>query len=157
MSPLTGDELLRLPVKVRGIQVGRVVDVLLHPTEPRALGADVLCGDDRHRYLPFLAARVERGAFELTSPLVLLDLRSDSFYRVEARALSELRGAPLAGGSPLQDIVLDRDWGIVELVLGERDGPRRVPLDGLVLPPRGQRRRKLSRLRRKRGLRRRPR
>ena len=146
---------MRLPVKVRGIQVGRLVDVLLHPTEPRALGADILCGDDRHRYLPFPAARVERGAFELTSPLVLLDLRSDSFYRLEARALSELRGVPLAGGSPLQDVVLGPDWAIVELVLGERDGSRRVPLDGVVLPPRGERGRPLPRLHRRRGLRRR--
>jgi hypothetical protein len=157
VTPLTGDELLRLPVKVRGIKVGRVVDVLLHPTEPRALGADVLCGDDRHRFLPFPAARVEGEAFELTSPLVLLDLRDDSFYRLEARALSELRGIPLDGGSPLQDVIVGPGWAIEELVLGGPEGPRRVALDGVVLPPHGARRRRLSRPRRRGRLRRRSR
>ena len=49
MTGVSGDELLRLPVRVRGIQLGRVVDVLLDPTEARALGVDVLCGDVEDR------------------------------------------------------------------------------------------------------------
>jgi len=75
----------------------------------------------------------------VTSPLVLLDLQDDSAYRLEARALSELRGAPVAGRSSLQDVVLGPDWAIVEVVLNGGEGPRRVPLDGIVLPPRHER------------------
>jgi len=144
---------LRLPVRVSGIQLGRVVDVFIHPTHPRALGADVLCGDDRHRFLAFAAARVGDRGLEVTSPLVLLD---DSSYRLEARALSELRGTPVEGGS-LQDIVLGPDWAIVELVLKGNEGRRRVELDGIVLPPRGERGRASAPRRRSRQPRRRSR
>ena len=135
---ITGDELLRRPVRVHGIHVGQPVDVLLHPTEPQALGLDVLCGDDLHRYLPLSAAEVTERHVEAFSPLVLLDLREGSFYRREARSLNGLRGTPLRDRSSLQDVVLAPDWTISELVL---DADERVPLDGIVLPPRTERRR----------------
>ena len=137
MRGLTGDELLRRPVRLRGIELGRAVDVLLHPQEPQALGLDVLCGDERHRFLPLSAVELREGHVEASSPLVLLDLREDGFYRREARALAELRGTPLAGGQTLQDVVLGSGWAIEELVV---DGER-VPLNGIVLPPRSERRR----------------
>ena len=135
---ITGDEILRRPVRTHGIQLGRAVDLLLHPTEPHALGLDVLCGDDRHRFLPFSAAEVTDRHVEAASPLVLLDLREGSFYRREARSLNGLRGTPLRDRSSLQDVVLAPDWTISELVL---DGDERVPLDGILLPPRTERRR----------------
>ena len=135
---MTGDELLRRPVRVHGIQLGQPVDLLLHPTEPQALGLDVLCRDDRHRFLPFSAAEVTERHVEAASPLVLLDLRDGSFYRREARSLSALRGTPLRDRSSLQDVVLAPDWTISELVL---DGDEHVPLDGIVLPPQTERRR----------------
>ena len=149
--------MLRLPVRVRGIRVGRVVDVLIHPTDPRALGADVLCGDNRHRFLPFPAARLTSRELEVTSPLVLLDLQDDSSYRLEARALSDLRGIPVAGRGSLQDVVLGPDWAIMEVVLNGSDGPRRAPLDGIVLPPRHERGRVSREQRRRRQPRRRSR
>jgi hypothetical protein len=135
---ITGDELLRRPVRVHGIHLGRPVDLLLHPTEPQALGLDVLCGDDRHRFLPFSAAQITERHVEASSPLVLLDLREGSFYRREARSLNALRGTPLRDRSSLQDVVLAPDWKIRELVL---DGEERVPLDGLALPRATERRR----------------
>ena len=135
---MTGDELLRRPVRVHGIQLGQPVDLLLHPTEPHALGLDVLCRDDRHRFLPFSAAEVTERHVEAASPLVLLDLRDGSFYRREARSLNALRGTPLRDRASLQDVVLAADWTISELVL---DGDERVPLDGIVLPPRTEARR----------------
>jgi hypothetical protein len=81
--------------------------------------------------LPLSAAEMRRDHVEAASPLVLLDLRPDSFYRREARPLSALRGTAVDGERRLQDVVLGPDWRIVELVL--EDGER-VPLDGLVLP-----------------------
>ena len=145
---MTGDELLRRSVRVHGIHVGRPVDLLLHPSDPQALGLDVLCGDDRHRFLPFSAAAVTDRYVEAASPLVLLDLREGSFYRREARSLNALRGTPLREHSSLQDVVLRSDWTIGELVL---DGLERVPLDGIVLPSRVEARRTrwLSRRRRR--------
>jgi len=133
---LTGDELLRRPVQLRGIQLGRPVDLLLHPQEPQALGLDVLCGDERHRFLPLSAVELREGHVEASSPLVLLDLRDDSFYRREARSLGAMRGRAVEGGTVLEDVVLDGGWRIVELVL--EDGER-VPLDGAALPGRRSR------------------
>jgi len=133
---LTGDELLRRPVQLRGIQLGRPVDLLLHPQEPQALGLDVLCGDERHRFLPLSAVELREGHVEASSPLVLLDLRDDSFYRREARSLGAMRGRAVEGGTVLEDVVLDGGWRIVELVL--EDGER-VPLDGIALPARRSR------------------
>jgi hypothetical protein len=123
--------LLRRPVRLRGIQLGRPVDVLLHPLEPYALGLDVLCGDERHRFLPVSGADVRDDHVEASSSLVLLDLRADSVYRRQARPLSALRGKPIAKEGPLQDVVLGPTWRIVELVL--EDG-KHVPLNGIVLP-----------------------
>jgi hypothetical protein len=58
---------------------------------------------------------------------------------------------PLAGGRSLEDVVLGRDWAIVELVL---DGEL-VPLDGIVLPARPEpRRARWLQRRRRRGRRR---
>jgi hypothetical protein len=133
---LTGDELLRRPVRLRGIQLGRAVDVLLHPQEPQALGLVVLCGDERHRFLPLSAAEVREDHVEAASPLVLLDLHDDSFYRREARPLSALRGRAVGGGPALEDVVLDPGWRIVELVL---EGGKQIPLDGIALPARRSR------------------
>ncbi|HEX3687027.1 MAG TPA: hypothetical protein VHU60_05530 [Gaiellaceae bacterium] len=131
MRGVTGEELLRRPVRLRGIQLGRPVDVLLHPREPHALGLDVLCGDERHRFLPASAAKVHSDQVEVTSPLVLLDLREDSFYRLRTRSLSALLGTRVGDEGELEDIVLGPGWRIVELVL---EGGDRVPLDGLALP-----------------------
>ncbi|HZE28512.1 MAG TPA: hypothetical protein VE055_00335 [Gaiellaceae bacterium] len=136
MRGLRGDELLRRPVRLRGIELGRPVDLFLHPREPQALGLDVLCGDERHRFLPVSAAEVRGDHVEPTSPLVLLDLRDDSFYRREARSLSALRRTAVDGGLALEDVVLDRGWRIVELVL---EGGEQVPLDGITLPARRSR------------------
>jgi hypothetical protein len=99
----TGDELLRLPVGLRGIQLGRSVDLLLHPTEAQGLGVDVLCGDETHRFLPFSAASLGDETLEVQSPFVLLDLPPDSFYRIEARSLSGLPRWPRPDASVLQD------------------------------------------------------
>jgi hypothetical protein len=140
VTRLTGEELLRLPVRVQGVRLGRGVDVLLHPTDPRALGVDVLCRDERHRFLPLAAAAVGQRAIEVSSALVLLDLGDDSVYRVEARPLSRLRGTKVEGDASLHDLVLGPRWAIVELVLDDGDGMKRVPLDGLVLSPRRARR-----------------
>ena len=150
MRGLTAANILRLPVRVRGIQLGRPVDLLLHPTKPQALGLDVLCGDDRHRFLPLSAATVGADELEASSALVLLDLQDDSVYRVEARPLSRLRGQRVDGGGELQDVVLGPDWAIEELVVEGRDGPRQVPLDGIALPDGRERQRRAPWLPRRR-------
>jgi hypothetical protein len=101
--------LLRRPVLVRGIRLGRVADVLFDPDGARVVGFDVLCGDEVHRFLPFPAAAISDGVVEVDSSLTLLDEETLAFYRRRALSLSsadELReaqvvasGAPVAGGA----------------------------------------------------------
>jgi hypothetical protein len=85
-------ELLELPVRVRGIELGRPVDLLIHPQEGRALGFDVLCGDQAHRFLPFVVAAVQEDAIEIDSPFLLLDFGQVDFYREQATTLRDLNG-----------------------------------------------------------------
>jgi len=94
-----------LPVRVRGIQLGRAVDLLIDRNGPRALGFDVLCGDQAHRFLPFAVAILKEDAIEIESPLVLLDFGQVGFYREQATTLRALNG-----GSA--ELVVGRDGSI---------------------------------------------
>jgi hypothetical protein len=138
MRGLTGEELLRLPVRLRGILLGRPVDLILHPAVPRALGLDVLCGDEGHRFLPASAATVGEREIEVSSPFVLLDVSAGSLYGAQACSLSALRGMRVGNdGAVLADVVLGRAWAIEELVLDGGHGRRRVPCDGNFALPAG--------------------
>ena len=91
------EELLNLPVVVRGIELGRPVDLIVDPEATRALGFDVLCGDAAHRFLPFAVARIGADAIEIETPFVLLDFDQVAFYREQASSLRSLNG----DGDPL--------------------------------------------------------
>jgi sporulation protein YlmC with PRC-barrel domain len=127
-SPACGD-LLALPVRLHGIDLGRTVDVILDLDVRRVLGLEVRCGDDSHRFLPLAAARVHDGEIAVGSPLTLLD--ELPFYRARGHGLGALRGARVAnaGGElgTLRDVVFDGDGAIRELVVATQTGERRVP------------------------------
>ncbi len=86
------EELLNLPVRVRGIELGRPVDLIVDHGVTRAVGFDVLCGDEAHRFLPFAVASVVGDGIEIESPFVLLDLDQVAFYREQATSLRALNG-----------------------------------------------------------------
>jgi hypothetical protein len=86
------EELLNLPVRVRGIDLGRPVDLIVDRERTRALGFDVLCGDAAHRFLPFAVANVREDEIEIFTPLVLLDFGQVGFYREQAASLREQSG-----------------------------------------------------------------
>ena len=110
LASRTAEELLRLSVRVRDIEVGRPVDLVVDPEAGRVLGIDVLCGDDTHRFLPLAVARMAEEAIEVESPLVLLDFGQVSFYRDEA---STLRGYLAAdGNAELADVLIAPDGTI---------------------------------------------
>jgi hypothetical protein len=119
-------ELLRLPVRLNGLRVGQPGDLLLDRRARRAIGIDVVCGDEVVRFLPIAAARVEPGALVLDSPYLLIDHDAGSFYRRRTRTLGDLRGTDvLRGGRKLgrlDDVELGED-GTIEAILlesGER-------------------------------------
>jgi len=86
------EELLSLPVRIHGIELGRIVDVLVDRVTPRALGFDVLCGDQAHRFLPFPLAELNGDGVEIDSPLLLVDFGQAAFYREQASSLRDLDG-----------------------------------------------------------------
>ena len=126
MGSRSATELLQLPVQLHGIRLGRPVDLLFDPTEWRALGFVVLCGDESRRFLVFAAAEVREEAIDLVSALVLLE--DVDFYRERSRSLRELLGRVVVGErrelGELRDLLLS-PGGRVDALVVEQDGDRR--------------------------------
>jgi hypothetical protein len=126
MGSRSATELLQLPVQLHGIRLGRPVDLLFDPTEWRALGFVVLCGDESRRFLVFAAAEVREEAIDLVSALVLLE--DVDFYRERSRSLRDLLGRVVVGErrelGELRDLLLSPGGGVDALVV-EQDGDRR--------------------------------
>jgi len=83
-------ELLRLPVRLHGIQLGRPLDAFVAADSDRILGFELLCGDDATRFLPFAVARVRHDEIAIESALTLIDERDVEFYARRSRRLSQL-------------------------------------------------------------------
>jgi hypothetical protein len=136
MKERTGDELLALPVRLHGIQLGRPIDLLLDRDGRRAVGLDVFCGDEVHRFLPLPTAAIGRAEIRILSPLVLLEQRELDFYRSRTLTLSRLRGAPVELNGrplgPLRDVVVAEDGRVVAAIVDKQ----RIPFDdGLRFAP----------------------
>lgn len=90
MRGRSATELLALPVRLRGIQLGRPVALLVDASVDRLLGFELRCGDGEHRFLPFAVADVRPEEIAVESALTLIDERELDFYRRRSRALGEL-------------------------------------------------------------------
>lgn len=132
MRERTGDELLHLPVRLHGIQVGRPVDLLLDPEAQRAVGLDLLCEDEVHRFLPMPTAAVGREEIRILSPFVLLEQHELDFYRSRTLALGGLRGRPVERKGrnlgALQDVVVAADGQLVAAIVAGK----RIPFDAAL-------------------------
>lgn len=129
-------ELLALPVRLHGIELGSPIDLVVDTAPLRAVGFEVACGDGVHRFLPLAAARLHDEELAVASPLMLLEERDLAFYRTRTRTLATLRGRPVEQGprtlGTLVDAVVADDGTIVELVVGRDGTTARVPLDERV-------------------------
>jgi hypothetical protein len=139
---LTADELLQLPVRLNGIPLGRPVDLVLDLEGRRAIGLEVLCGDEARRYLPLAAARVRDDEIAIGSALLLFDERDLAWYRRRATFLGEVRGTPVRHGrrelGVLADVLVRADGTIPALVVDDDGRLRRVPADdGITIAGRG--------------------
>jgi hypothetical protein len=114
MRGLHGQELLRRPVRLRGIELGRAVDLILDPTGQRVVGFEVLCGDGAHRFLPLSAAEPHADQIAVRSSLTLLDAGELAFYRERGTTLTALQV------DELEDVVLGDDGRVAA----------RLPRDG---------------------------
>jgi uncharacterized protein YrrD len=144
MRGSVGDELRGLPVRARGIELGRTIDLVVDVEGRRVLGLEVRCGDGVHRYLPLAAAHLRDGELAVRSALILLDEPEGSFYRLRARRLRELRGAAVDRDrrrvGALVDIVLGEAGEVTELILDHDRARLRVPVSRrLTITPRTSR------------------
>ena len=73
---------------LNGIRLGRVADVIFDPDCTRAVGFDVICGDELHRFLPFPSVELVAEGIEVRSTLGLLDAEELDFYRRNGRSLA---------------------------------------------------------------------
>jgi sporulation protein YlmC with PRC-barrel domain len=84
-------DLLNRRVVTRGIELGRVVDVILDEAGERVVGLDVRCRDGERRFLPLATARIGEEEVEVDSPLMLLETDQLDFYRLRGLALRSTR------------------------------------------------------------------
>jgi hypothetical protein len=89
MRGRAASELLSLPVRMHGIDLGTPVEALVDARVDRLLGFEVLCGDGERRFLPFAVARLQASEIALESALTLIDERDLGYYRRNARRLAE--------------------------------------------------------------------
>lgn len=90
MRGRSASELLRLPVRLHGIQLGRPLEALVDLHADRLLGFEVICGDEAKRFLPFSVARLHADEIAVESALTLIDERDLEFYRRRSRRLADL-------------------------------------------------------------------
>jgi sporulation protein YlmC with PRC-barrel domain len=133
VTEISTEQLLRLPIRLRGIDVGHAVDVILEPEGRRALGLDVLCKDDAHRFLPLTAAKIGESEITVASALTMLAADELAFYRKRASTVRLLRGAlvQLKGKDvgQLEDVIVSTDGAIAALIVNGPDGPTRYELE----------------------------
>lgn len=131
-AELTASAALQLPVRLRGIQLGRPTDLLLDVEAWQALGFVVLCGDEVIRFLPYATAEIEDDELRVPSALMLLD--GGEFYEERGASFRSLLDGEVEGGV-LRDVVLGPRGEVVALELDRGDGPERVPSTGAVVVP----------------------
>jgi hypothetical protein len=138
MGSFTASAALQLPVRLRGIQLGRPVDLLLETNTWHALGFVVRCRDESHRFLPLAASQTTPDEIRVASALMLLE--DVAFYRARGTSYRSLLGGEVqrSGRSAgrLRDLVLARG-DVVELELdrGGTTGVIRLPAEGSVVVP----------------------
>jgi hypothetical protein len=127
VTPLRADRLLALPVRLHGIPLGRPVDLLLDLDERKAVGLDVLCGDELHRFLPLQTAVVSDEEIAIRSPFLLLEEDELAFYQARTTALSMLRGLEVQRGGHhvggLDDVVVAAGVSLSAIVVDGRELP----------------------------------
>ncbi len=126
MSGVSAERLLRLPVRVRGIELGRPVDLVLDREHTRVLGFEVLCGDGERRFLPLAVATVRESELEVRSSLALLEAAELAFYTKRGSTFAALRGSGVLRArrpaGELTDLTLAVDGTIASVVVTTPDG-----------------------------------
>jgi hypothetical protein len=109
------------------------MDLLLDRQALRAVGLDLLCRDEMHRFLPYPTAAVSEDEIAIDSPLVLLEEEELAFYRSRAVTLSSLRGRSVERKGrvlgALRDVFVGKDGELVALLIESDGRTERIPFD----------------------------
>jgi hypothetical protein len=138
MGSLSASAALQLPVRLRGIQLGRPVDLLLETDRWHAIGFVVHCGDESQRFLPLLASQTTDREIRVGSALMLLE--DVGFYRRRGTSYRSLLGGEVSRAGRragrLRDLVLaGGEVTTLELDRGGASGVVLVPASGSVVVP----------------------
>jgi hypothetical protein len=125
MGSLSAAASLLLPVQLRGIQLGRPIDILLDVDHWNVLGFVVHCGDESRRFLPLAASQVLDGQIAVGSALMLLE--DAGFYEERGVSFRSLLGTELGGGR-MRDAWFTSGGAVTELDVENDSGPVRVPV-----------------------------
>ena len=121
LAGVTAGGLLRAPVRLRGIHLGLVADIVLDAERRRALGLEIACGDEEQRFLPFSVATLGEAEILVSTPLHLLNASELSFYTTRGSTFAALRGTTVVRARAtlgrLDDLVLDQDGSVVAIVV----------------------------------------
>lgn len=136
VASLPAEQLLRFPVRLDGMDVGRAVDLIIDPRQGRAVGLDILCRDDVHRFLPLAAAEVDGEEIRLSSAFALMDDAGFEFYRGRTSSLRTLKGTQVARAGKdlgaLRDVVVSAEGAIEAFVVQSAEGTRNVPVEPAI-------------------------
>lgn len=83
--------LLSLPVRHRGITLGRVRDVLVDERD-RPLGLELLSVADERTFVPWPSLELQEDEVFVPAPLAILSEQELEYYRSTGRSLRELLG-----------------------------------------------------------------
>jgi hypothetical protein len=125
--------LLQLPVRLRGIQLGRPTDLLLDTDNWHAVGFVVLCGDESTRFLPYAACQPGDDEIAVASALMLLE--DVGFYEKRRVSFRSLLDGEVIGGGVLQDVILGAGGVVTELDVEYEDARQRIPAADAVVRP----------------------
>ena len=122
---------LQLPVRLRGIQLGRPTDLLLDTDDWHAVGFVVRCGDESTRFLPYAAC--QPGADEIAVASSLMLLEDVAFYEKRGVSFRSLLDGEVVGGGVLQDVIARRRAASSRSSRSSTTGTRqRIPAAGAV-------------------------
>jgi hypothetical protein len=132
MGSFSAADTLQVPVRLRGIQLGRPVDILLDVDAWHVVGFVVRCGDESRRFLPFAACQTGREEIAVGSALMLLE--DVAFYTERGVSFRSLLAGEVQGGA-LRDLDFESSGSVTTLEV-ETDGEtRRIPAAGALVVP----------------------
>jgi len=135
MRSFSAAAILRVPVRLHGIQLGQPTDLLLDVESWQALGFVVHGGDGSVRFLPWAASQPSAEGIAVGSALMLLE--DVAFYAKRSTSFRSLLGSEPPLGGVLRDVLIGDAGAVTELEI-ERDGELRrlPPADARVRPKR---------------------